>query len=244
MRRPKLLLAEDHRLVAEGLKLLLSPEYDVVGIVGDGAKVLAAVGELKPDVLLLDLSLPNRAGLDLIPELVLQHPTIRILAVTMHRDPAVLEMALRLGAAGFVPKEVNTQELKTAVAEVVAGRRYVSPLVPRRSHRGAVSDPLGFNRLTPRQQQIMRLIAHGLSSEQIAKALRVSLWTVHFHRKNIRRNLGLHSDHEMCRYAMLVELAEDSSPIQHVGEPAASASLADRLPPTDLNVESPRTRNG
>ena len=209
MTRPRLLLVEDHALVAEGLKGMLGREFDIVGIVEDGARVMSAVGALRPAVVLLDLSLPGRAGMEVLGDLASAHPGVRVLVVTMYVNRTLAEMAFKQGAAGFIPKNATSDELKTAIHEVLAGRRYLSPKVPRRTQRGGVADPLGFGRLTPRQQEIMRLIAKGLSSEQIAQQLHVSLWTVHFHRKNIRRELGLKSDQEMYRYAMLVALSDE-----------------------------------
>ena len=206
MMRPRLLLAEDHTLMAEGLRGMLAKDYEVVAVVADGAAVGAAVARYQPDLLLLDLSLPNRPGMELLGELVPSYPKLRIIVVTMHVNRVLMEMAMRLGASGFVPKNVSGDELRMAIAEVVAGRRYVSPKVPTQGQRGGVVDPVGFSRLTARQQEVMRLIARGLTSEQMAEELGVSRWTVSFHRKNIRREVGLHSDQEMYRYAMLVEL--------------------------------------
>lgn len=206
MIRPRLLLAEDHTLMAEGLRGILAKDYEVVAVVADGAAVAAAVARYQPDVLLLDLSLPNRPGMELLGELVPRYPKLRILVVTMHVNRVLMEMAMRLGASGFVPKNVTGDELRMAIAEVVAGRKYVSPKVPTREQRGGVVDTVGFSRLTERQQEVMRLIARGLTSEQMAEAMGVTRWTVSFHRKNIRREIGLRSDQEMYRYAMLVAL--------------------------------------
>lgn len=204
MARPRLLLAEDHELVGQGFVAMLSGDHDVVTTVTDGMKVVAAVKKHRPDVLLLDLSLPNRTGIDLLPELRSDCPDVRVLVLTMHVDPHLVEMAMKLGAAGFIPKNATVDELRTAIREVLAGRKYLSPKLPKQSHRGSVADPMGFSRLTERQKRIVRMIAQGMSSEQIAAALGVTLWTVHFHRKNIRRALGIHSDLEMYRYAILV----------------------------------------
>lgn len=209
MTRERLLLAEDHVLMAEGLRAILASTYEVVAVVSDGAAVVEAVSRHRPDVLLLDLSLPNRPGMELLRELVPAHPRLKVIIVTMHADPAIMRTALQLGAAGFVPKTASGAELRKAVSEALAGRRYVSPKVPRRGLRGAESVvTVGFDRLTPRQQEITLMIAQGLTSDAIAEALGVSVWTVNYHRKNIRRELGLRSDREMYRYATLVELSK------------------------------------
>lgn len=203
MTKPRVILAEDHELVGQGLIAMLSADYDIVATITDGAQVVAGVSRQRPAVLLLDLSLPNRNGIDLLQELRSACPDVRVLVLTMHVDSHLVDMALKLGAAGFVPKSANVDELKTAIAEVLAGRRYVSPKLPKHSHHGGVADPMGFNRLTKQQQGIVRMIAKGMNSEQIARELGLSVWTVHFHRKSIRRVLGIRNDMEMHRYAIL-----------------------------------------
>lgn len=204
MTKPRLVLAEDHELVGQGFVAVLSGDYDVVATITDGAEVVAGVTEHQPDVLLLDLSLPNRNGIDLLPELRTACPDVPVLVLTMHVDPHLVEIAMKLGAAGFVPKNSTMEELRAAIGEVLEGRKYLSPRLPKQSHRGGVADPMGFSRLTERQQRIVRMIAQGMNSDQIAEALGLSVWTIHFHRKNIRRALGVHNDLEMYRYAILI----------------------------------------
>lgn len=210
MTKPRLLLAEDHELVGEGLSAALRKDYEVVAIVTDGAHVIAEVARRQPDLLLLDLSLPTRNGLDLLPELVTARPRVPVLILSMHVETDLVEMAMNIGADGFVPKNATIDELRTAIEEVLAGRRYVSPRLPRYSHRGGKSDPMGFSRLTAHQQRIVRMIAKGMNSKEMAEALGVTVWTVNFHRKNIRKELGVSNDLEMYRYAILagVELAD------------------------------------
>ncbi|CAN5191161.1 response regulator transcription factor [soil metagenome] len=211
MTKPRLLLAEDHELVGQGFVAVLSADYDVVATVTDGAKVVEEVARHQPDVLLLDLSLPNRNGIDLLPELGSACPGVRVLVVSMHVDPHLVDMTMKLGAAGFVPKNATMDELRTAIEEVRAGRKYLSPKLPKRAYHGSVADPIGFSRLTERQQKIVRMIGQGVNSEQIAEALGLTVWTVSFHRKNIRRALGIHNDMEMYRYAILVGSEGESS---------------------------------
>jgi len=204
MTKPRLVLAEDHELVGEGLRAALRKHYDVAAIVTDGAEVIAEVARTHPDLLLLDLSLPTRSGLDLLPELVAARPRVPVLVLSMHVETDLVEMAMHLGADGFVPKNATIDELRTAIEEVLAGRHYVSPKLPKHSHRGGLSAPMGFNRLTSHQQRIVRMIAKGMNSREMAQALSVSVWTVNFHRKNIRKELGVNNDLEMYRYAILV----------------------------------------
>ena len=211
MKKPRLLLAEDHELVGQGLSAMLSADYDILGIVADGAQVVSAVQKHKPDVLLLDLSLPNRTGIDLLPELMKAKPDLLVLVLTMHVDPHLADVAMSLGARGFIPKNSSLDELRDAIEKIRKGERYLSPKVPEQVYRGQVTDPMGFAQLTERQQRIVRMLAKGLSSEEIARELGVTVWTVAFHRKNIRKALGMKSDAEMHRYAILVGMSEDSA---------------------------------
>lgn len=203
-RRAAVLIADDHPLVSQGLRELLRPTYAVVGTVGDGREVHGAVERLQPDVLLLDLSMPHRNGLDLIPELVVAFPALRILVVTMHLDRTLADLALQAGAHGFIPKGATADELNNAVREVLSGERYVSPKIPRRSFRdaAALDDPT-LDRLTPRQRQILDLVGQGKSSAQIAEALSLSPRTIEFHRAQIRKTLGISSEMGLLRYAIM-----------------------------------------
>ena len=211
MPKPRLLIADDHEMVSQGLKALLGDTYNIVGAVRDGREVIDAVGRYRPDVLLLDLSLPNRTGIDLIPEIRALHESTRILVVTMHVDAVLAGLAMRLGAHGFVPKDSGVQELNEAIAEVLAGRTYVSPRIPIHTHKGSWGGThMGFGQLTPRQQAIVRLTGRGRNSEEIADAIGISVHTVHFHRRNIRRVLGLHSEAEFMRYALMVQLSAEA----------------------------------
>jgi DNA-binding NarL/FixJ family response regulator len=190
---------------------MLGKDCDVVEVVRDGKDVVAAVKKHHPDILLLDLSLPNRTGMDILTDLRASQPEVRIVVVTMHVDPVLVDAAVGLGAAGFVPKDAGIEELKTAINEVAAGRRYVSRRIRRRGPRGNAVDRMGFSQLTPRQQEIVRMIGRGLKGEEIAEQLGLTLHTVRFHRKNIGRLLGLETEWAMVRYAILVEMAEDPS---------------------------------
>jgi DNA-binding NarL/FixJ family response regulator len=207
-RRPRILLAEDHALFSQGLRAMIGDTYNVLAVVSDGAEVTAAVQRYHPDVLLLDLSLPNRTGMDILGDLQTLDPAVRVVVVTMHVDPVLVDAAIKLGAAGFVPKDSDLDELRTAIAEVLDGRRYVSPRLPRRGQHGGRLDRMGFDRLTPRQQEIVQMIGQGRATEDMAATLGLSHHTINFHRKNIRRQLGLENDWALLRYAILVGLSE------------------------------------
>ena len=190
-RRPSVLIADDHPLVSHGLRELLRSTHTVVGTVGDGREVHAAVERTKPDVLLLDLSMPHRNGLDLIPELVAAFPALRILVVTMHLDRTLADLALQGGAHGFIPKGATAEELNGAIRDVLSGERYISPKIPRRSFRdGAALEDPSLDRLTPRQRQILELIGQGKSSGQIAESLSVSPRTIEFTGRRSERRSG------------------------------------------------------
>ena len=207
--RARLLLVDDHHLVAEGLKSALREHFDVLAIAATATEALRQATDLQPDAILLDLGLPDRSGLELIPDLGAAAPGARILVVSMHTDRALAEAALQAGAAGFVPKDAGMAELCVAVGEVLQGRRYLSSLLTRR-HQSDVPGPrpLGFNRLTPRQQEIVRLIGAGRNSVEIAKALHLSPYTVAFHRKRIRKALGIDTELAFLRYAFLVQVGD------------------------------------
>lgn len=211
MSLPTLLLAEDHELVGQGLKAMLSADYEVLDLVQDGADVVAAVQRRKPDVLLLDLSLPHRNGIDLLAELLKADSELRVLVLTMHVDPHLASMAMSLGARGFVPKNAGLDELRMAIEVIREGGRYLSPKIPEQGNRGNVAEPMGFSQLTKHQQRIVRMLGKGMSSEEIAAELGVTVHTVAFHRKAIRRALGVKSDGEMHRYAILVAMAEETA---------------------------------
>jgi two-component system nitrate/nitrite response regulator NarL len=205
--RARLLLVDDHHLVVEGLKSALREHFDVLAIASTAAEALRQAGELQPDAILLDLGLPDRSGLELIPDLRAAATAARILVVSMHTDRALAESAIQAGAAGFVPKDAGMAELCVAVGEVLQGRRYLSTRLTRRHQGDLPGDrPLGFERLTPRQQQIVRMIGAGRNSVEIAKALHLSPYTVAFHRKRIRKALGIDTELAFLRYAFLVQV--------------------------------------
>jgi len=209
-RRVRVLLVEDHHLMSQGLKSMLEPEYEVVGIATDGEAALESVTRFRPDVVLLDLSLPKRPGSEVLQELVARPDAPCVIIVTMHTDRSLATRALQLGARGFVPKNAKVGELKTAIEAGLAGRRYISPLVTEqaREDRGF---PDGYLRLTSRQLEIVRHIAQGRTSEAIADALHLSYHTVHFHRRNIRRVLDFHTERDLIEFALQVQQIEESA---------------------------------
>ncbi|HJU72713.1 MAG TPA: response regulator transcription factor, partial [Gemmatimonadaceae bacterium] len=165
-----------------------------------------AVRAKKPDLLLLDLSMPHRNGLDLLPELAKTFPALKVLIVTMHVDRAMADAAMLAGAHGFIPKEASAEELNDAITQVMQGKRYISPKIPRHTHRdgSAIQDPV-LDRLTPRHKEILRLLGEGKTSQQIADVLGVSPRTIEFHRASIRRALGITNEVGLMRYAVMLQ---------------------------------------
>jgi DNA-binding NarL/FixJ family response regulator len=210
--RARLLIIEDHPLVAEGLRALLEPHYEVVDIVHESRHAVAAVKRVKPALVLLDLSMPECNGLELLPLLRRANQSLKVLVVTMHMDRAMADMAFEAGADGFVPKESTAVELRDAIGAVLRGERYLSPRVPKRAYRGA--DAIGnpsLDRLTPRQQQILRMVGEGKSGPEIAASLGVSPRTIEYHRASIRRALGIATETGLVRYAVMVGLVAGGS---------------------------------
>lgn len=212
-RRPRLYLVDDHQLLLEGLKLALQGRFDIVGTANAGAGVVAACRELEPDAVVLDLSLPDRSGLEIIADLRAELPHIKILVVTMHADRVMADASLQTGAHGFLPKDAGIPELSAALTRVLAGERVISDRIPKLgTTRSTLADAaLGLAQLTPRQRRIVHLIGEGKRSADIADDIGCSAATVAFHRMGIRKALGLQSEFALLRYALLVRLSEQET---------------------------------
>ena len=211
MKRPRVLLADDHRMVAEGLRNLLSGDFDLVGIVEDGQALVAAARELKPDVIVADISMPRLNGLDAMEQIHKENPSSRVVFLTMHAEVAYARRALDLGASGFVLKHCAAAELILAVRAALDGEVFITPSVAgpmlRNSRRGGGREP-GLAP-TPRQREILELLASGMSAKEIAASLSISGRTVEFHKYQMMEALGLHGSAELIHFAIkhgLVEL--------------------------------------
>lgn len=206
MKRISVLLADDHRIVAEGLKRLLEPEFDLLGVVEDGRALLAAAKELKPDVIVTDISMPELNGVEALEELKKNDPGVRVVFLTMHHNVAYARQAMDSGALGYVIKHSAMEELILAVRAAAAGRTFVSPAIAgellqsMRDHDGADIDPV--NRLTLRQREILRLLVDGHSAKAIAARLGISPRTVEFHKYAMMEALGVSSSAELIRFAL------------------------------------------
>ncbi len=204
--RPRVLIAEDHTLVREGLRVLLESDVDVVETVEDGRALVASAERLRPDVILLDISMPLLNGLDAARQLAQVSPDSKLIFVTMHADPAYVRQAFRAGARGYVVKSSASAALVAAVRAVVAGRRHISPASPELAdllvEGSPVEAPGAAEVLTPRQREILQLVAEGRTAREIAAVLGISRKTVEFHKASIMRLLALRTTAELTRYAL------------------------------------------
>ena len=208
--RARLVLADDHELIARGLAKLLGDRYDIVGVAHSGAELMELLAHETPDCVLLDISMPDRNGLEILPELRTVRPALKVLMLTMYVDRVLADTALNLGAHGFVPKDCGVDELFRAIEAVLAGHTHVSPRIPKRTQRTtfrAAHPSLAM--LTPRQHEILGFLGEGLSTAAIAKTLHLKVSTVSYHRDNIRKKLGIDSEWGLIRYAVLMR-AEQS----------------------------------
>lgn len=207
MAKPRLLLADDHELLLDGLRKILEPEFDLIGAVGDGRAAVAAFGELQPDLLLLDIALPLLNGIEAARQVKAAAPNARILFVTMQTDRVYVEEAFRAGASGYVLKQAASAELVEAIKTVLRGRYYVSPNISARMAPGILDisrDPsrLFGGQLTPRQREVLQLIAEGKSLKEIGQILNISVRTVEFHKNGLMQVLGFRTTAELTRYAL------------------------------------------
>jgi DNA-binding NarL/FixJ family response regulator len=206
MKRPRVLLADDHPMVLEGIAKLISEFGEVVGKVEDGLAVLEEVRQVKPDVVILDISMPGLNGLDLARHLKAHHPGCRILFLTMHADLQYVSEAFESGARGYLLKRSAATELKHAMETVMRGHHYITPLirqdawpVMRLSQNGRSTY---FKALTPRQREVLQLIAEGHTLKEIAFVLKLSPKTVDFHKSKLMETLGLHTVADLTKYAV------------------------------------------
>lgn len=198
MGKPRLLLADDHRIVIEGLRSILETEFDLVGTAGDGRTLLAEAARHDPDVIVVDISMPLLNGIEAARQLRKSHPRAKIIVLTMHDDLIYANRALEAGAVGYVLKHSAPVELVTAIREALAGRIYVTPSIAKKRPSGQkVIDPL-----TPRQREVLQLVAEGHSAKEIASVLHISSRTVEFHKYRIMEDLQLHSNAELVQYAI------------------------------------------
>jgi DNA-binding NarL/FixJ family response regulator len=206
MKRPKVLIADDHSMVIDGLRSLLEPEFEVVGAVNDGRAVLPEVRKLQPDVVVIDISMPLLNGLDCTRQLHDTGCTAKILILTMHPDATLAQEALAAGASGYLLKSSPGSELKGALRDVLQGRTYLSPGVTRDAveimgRMTSIHEDV-WARLTPRQREVLQLLAEGKSHKEVADILNISVKTAEYHKYSILDKLGLKTNAELVQYAV------------------------------------------
>ncbi|HEY5913279.1 MAG TPA: response regulator transcription factor [Verrucomicrobiae bacterium] len=204
--RPRVLLADDHRMVAEGLKTLLSPEFELLDVVEDGRALIAAAKKLRPDVIVADITMPHLNGIDALAPLKKEQPGVKVVFLTMHQDVAYARRALEAGAMGFVLKHSAPAELITAIRAALNGQTYITPALAGEVFRAIRHEPQGPSdpaaKLTPRQREILQLLAEGRSAKEIADTLAISARTVEFHKYQMMEALKLHNGAELVHFAI------------------------------------------
>ena len=207
VRRPaaRILMADDHKLVAEACKGLLEPEFEVVGIVTDGRSMVQAASTLKPDVIIVDISMQHLNGLDAGEQVKRNLPSAKLVFLTMNQSTEVAAEAFRRGASGYVLKQSAAEELVLAIRKVTQGDSYLSPLIARETLAFLLNQGkphLAEKRITIRQSEILQLLAEGNSMKQVASALDVKPGTVAFHKYRMMETLNVTTNAELLQYAI------------------------------------------
>lgn len=209
----KVYLVDDQTMIRAAFKSLLAkdPRFQVLGDSGDARRAAEAIGTLKPDVVLLDVSMPGLSGIDAIPLIRKEHPRVKVIMLTHHEGESFVEQALRAGADGYLSKDSDPAELALAIESVGRDEMFLSPKVAgvlvHRTRRGNVPDAstLGQSRidsLTPREREVFQLLALGRSNKEVAKTLSMSVGTAKKHRENLQRKLDCHSAAELALLAI------------------------------------------
>lgn len=206
MKRFRVLLADDHRIVAEGLRSLLEPEFEFAGIVEDGRALIKAAEKILPDVIVADISMPLLNGIEAVRQIKKINPDIKVVFLTMHSDVTYAAKAFEVGASGYVLKHSAPSELITAIRAAVKGQTYVSPMIAgelMQSYKEGVHlQQAGIGKLTPRQKEVLQLLAEGHSAKEIADILCISPRTVEFHKYKMMEQLNVKTSAELVGYAI------------------------------------------
>jgi DNA-binding NarL/FixJ family response regulator len=206
MSQARVLLADDHKIITEGLRVLLEPEFELVDIVEDGRELLARAGELSPDVIVADISMPSLNGIDAVRQLKEAGSGAKVVFLTMHDDVMYASRAFDAGASGFVLKHSAPSELVTAIHEVLKGKTYVSPSIAGnlmefyKSGKHKKQSPLSA--LSSRQREVLQLLAEGKSAKEVGKILHISVRTVEFHKYRIMEEVGVETSAELIQFAI------------------------------------------
>ena len=208
----KILIVDDHALMRNGLEAMLAsePGFEVVGVASDGMTAMRSTTELQPDIILMDLTMPRTSGMDAIVQIKRQHPRIKIIALTFHKEDKYIHATLEAGADAYVLKDDSRKELFSALANVIDGKNYLSPSVVDKVVAGYLSGgdskstsiQPSWEVLTRREREVIKLIAEGKRTKEIAAYLSLSPKTIEKHRTNLMRKLDLHNVSEVTVYAL------------------------------------------
>lgn len=213
MKQPRVLMADDHSIMLAGVRKLIEDCCDVVGTVEDGRALLEAAERLKPDLILLDITMPLLNGLDAARQLKKSHPDVKLLFLTMHASPRYATEAFKAGGNGYLLKQSAVSELSQAIEAVLQGKCYLTPSITRPVIEQAIrakEEPTvkgAVTELTPRQREVLQLIGEGKGTKEIAVILNLSVKTVEFHKTCLMKELDLHTTAKLVRYAIAQGLA-------------------------------------
>ena len=206
MKRTRLLLADDHKIILDGLRSLLESEFEIVGTAGDGRALVAATEQLRPDVIVVDISMPLLNGIEAVRQIKKLDKQVKVVFLTMHPDVTYAMRAFEAGASGYVLKHSAASELLTAIHEAIKGRTYVTPMIAgelvQAYKGGTYRQTEEAQQLTQRQREILQLLVEGNSAKEIANLLNISPRTVEFHKYNMMSKLELKSLSALIQYAI------------------------------------------
>jgi RNA polymerase sigma factor (sigma-70 family) len=216
MKKPRVLIADDHSILLAGLRKLIEDRCEVVGMVEDGRALVEAAGHLQPDLILLDISMPFLNGLDAARQIKKFLPDAKLLFLTMHSSATYATEALKAGASGYLLKQSAATELPQAIEAVLKGQTYLAPAITKPvleqvSRPGRPEIKSALMDLTSRQREVLQLIAEGKSTKEVADLLCVSVKTVDFHKARIMEQLNLHSTPALIKFAIAEGLASAES---------------------------------
>lgn len=216
MFKPRVVLADDHTLLAQACQKLLEPDFEVAGIFSDGRALLEAAPKLKPHAIVLDIGMPLLNGLDAARQLKTLLPEVKIIFLTMHQDPDLASEAMEAGASGYLLKTAAAAELVKAIREALRGRSFITPSVARGMEASFIRDPATKHQaraLTPRQREVLQLLVEGRPMKEAAYILDLSTRTIAFHKYRMMEQLGLKSSAELIQYAVSQHIVTLDTPV-------------------------------
>ncbi|MEY4568798.1 MAG: hypothetical protein RLZZ398_237 [Verrucomicrobiota bacterium] len=204
--RPRVLLADDHTMLLDAFQRLLEPRCEIVGTASDGRVLLEVAASTRPEIIVLDVSMPRLNGIDACAQLRRKMPEVKFIFLTVNEDPDLAAEAIRLGASGYLLKSSAAGELFVAIEHALAGKTYITPLVtkgvPLAAFLRQAAKPDSEKKLTARQREVLQLLAEGRAMKEIADVLQVTARTVAFHKYTIMEQLGLKTNAELVQYAV------------------------------------------